>query len=76
MIYCETCHNEGIYLEEDTARFCSCPAGQEAKKNWENYNERMKAEAMKYRKKKKRILEDYKSKAAGNINGDDFDVPF
>ena len=65
MIYCETCHGEGIYLEEDTARFCSCRAGQEAKKNWESYNEKIKAEAMKYHRKRRHNFPDFKSKATG-----------
>jgi len=78
MPYCERCHNEGMYLEDEGSSlflgiFCSCQIGQERKKNWEAYNEKMKAEAMRYRRKKRRIIKDYRAAAAGE---DDNNVPF
>ena len=75
MPYCEHCQNEGMYIEEETARFCSCPAGHEAKKNWEAYNERVKAEAMRYRRKKRHMIKNYRTAVAGEKeNGNE--VPF
>ena len=77
MPYCERCHNEGMYLEEDTAKFCSCSAGQERKKAWDNYNRGQKFSiAEDDRKEPDRIKEkkDYKEAAAGDKEEDD--VPF
>jgi len=77
MPYCERCHNEGIYLEKDTAKFCSCFAGQERKRAWNNYNKGQKfsaAEDDKIWPDRVKGNKNFKEAAAGDKEDDD--VPF
>jgi len=78
--FCEKCKGEGVYLDmaesfHGVLRFCSCSEGERKRRDWEGYNERMKAETMRYRRKKRRIIKDYRAAAASEREDDD-DVPF
>ena len=80
IVSCEKCHGEGAYLDmaesfHGVLRFCSCSEGERRRRDWESYNERVKAEAMRYRKKKRRIIKDYRAAAAGEKE-DGNEVPF
>ena len=80
--FCEKCKGKGAYLDmaesfHGILRFCSCSEGERKRRDWEAYDERVKAEARRRMRKKTRQVRDFKLEAAGR-NGieDDDDVPF
>ena len=70
---CPLCEDEGMSVQvngkHNVARFCSCAIGQRRKRLYEQYQERVKLEAraqqVKGERKFKRLVHDYKTKAAG-----------
>ena len=76
----EKCHGEGVYLDmaesfHGVLRFCSCSEGERKRRDWESYNERVKAEAMRYRRKKRHMIKNCRVAAAGEKE-DGNEVPF
>lgn len=80
LVFCEMCKGKGVYFENNGAqgilRFCSCRAGERRRRDWEAYDERVKVEAERRRRRTKKKMEDFKAMAAGDREPGDDDVPF
>jgi len=68
---CPTCEDKGKYIDKNNDQiFCSCAIGKRCERLWIQGNERRELEAKSYQQRRarkfKRLVHDYKTKAAGN----------
>jgi len=72
---CPLCEDAGMSVQvngkHNVARFCPCAIGQRRKRLYGQYQERVKLEAKSYQQRRerkfKRLVHDYKTKAAGEL---------
>ena len=66
---CPTCEDDGMYMRDNSAYFCSCAIGQRRKRNWIAGQETAKLKAKQQQDKRDRkvnlIMADYKTAATG-----------
>ena len=68
---CPTCEDKGKYIDKNNDQiFCSCAIGKRCERLWIQGNKRRELEAKSYQQRRarkfKRLVHDYKTKAAGN----------
>ena len=68
---CPLCEDKWKYIDKNNDQiFCSCAIGKRCERLWIQGNERRELEAKSYQQRRerkfKRLVHDYKTKAAGN----------